>query len=62
MFYLMTTCTFNYLEQQMGTKCAPPYACLTVIYLEETKLLPTNYQNISMKVKVNYGNIKTLYG
>ena len=22
----------------MGTKCAPPYACLTVGYLEETKL------------------------
>ena len=23
---------------KMGTKCAPPYACLTVGYLEETKL------------------------
>ena len=22
----------------MGTKCAPPYACLTVGYLEETKI------------------------
>ena len=24
----------------MGTKCAPPYACLTVGYSEETKLFP----------------------
>ena len=25
-------------ETAMGTKCAPPYACLTVGYLEDTKL------------------------
>ena len=37
----------------MGTKCAPPYACLTVGYLEETNFLPTNYQNISMKVNAS---------
>ena len=24
----------------MGTKCAPPYACLVVGYKEETKLFP----------------------
>ena len=26
------------LETAMGTKCAPPFACLTVGYIEETKL------------------------
>ena len=26
------------LGTAMGTKCVPPYACLTVGYLEETKL------------------------
>ena len=26
------------LGTAMGTKCAPPYACLTIGYLEETKL------------------------
>ena len=26
------------LETAMSTKCAPPYACLTVGYLKETKL------------------------
>ena len=35
MFYLMTTYTF---VPSLGTKYAPPYACLTVGYLEETKL------------------------
>ena len=53
MFHLMTTCTFNYLEQQWTQNVPPPpppplYACLTVGYLEETKL--------------KYGTIKTLYG
>ena len=33
----------------MGSKCAPPFACLTVAYLEESKLFPIilpNYFNI----------------
>ena len=44
MFYLMTTYTFNYFNYlqlpsaAIDTKCAPPYACQTVDYLEETKL------------------------
>ena len=37
-FYLMITCTFKYLAQQWAKKFAPPYVCLTVCYLEETKL------------------------
>ena len=28
-----------------GTKCAPPYACLTVDYLEETKLFTNELPN-----------------
>ena len=27
-----------YIETAMDTKCAPPYACLTVGYLEDKKL------------------------
>ena len=41
------------LGTAVGTKCAPPYACLTVGYLEEIKVLPTNYQNISMKMNAS---------
>ena len=31
----------------MGTKCAPPHACLVVGYKEETKLLRLSYQSFS---------------
>ena len=44
------------LGTAMGTKCASPYAYLTVGYLEATKLFTcelTNYQNISMKVNAS---------
>ena len=29
----------------MGTKFAPPYACLTIAYLEETGLFPKTLKN-----------------
>ena len=32
------------LETAMGTKCASPYACLTVGYLEETKRFTNKLQ------------------
>ena len=35
MFYLVTTCTFNYLEQQWAQNVLPR---VLVCYLEETKL------------------------
>ena len=39
MSYLMTTFAYNYLitATAMGTKYPPPYACLTVAYLQELK-------------------------
>ena len=52
------------LGAAITTKCVPPYACLTVGYLEETKLfineLP-KYFNES-ECQFSYGTIKTLYG
>ena len=41
------------LGTAMGTKCAPPRACLTIGYLEETKLFTMNYQNISIKMNAS---------
>ena len=39
----------------MGTKCAPPYACLVVDYKEETKLFPIKLQKFfSAEKNSNY--------
>ena len=35
----------SYLVLQWETKCAPPYACLTIGYLEETKLSNNELKN-----------------
>ena len=36
----------------MGTKCAPPYACLVVGYKEETKLFLIELQKLSKLKKL----------
>ena len=38
----------------MGTKCAPPYACLVVDYKEETKLFPIELPKFFQLKKSNY--------
>ena len=38
----------------MRIKSAPPYTCLTVGYLEDTKLSPTKYQHNVMKVNASW--------
>ena len=46
--YLMTRCTF---ETAMDTKCAPPYAWLTVGYLDKTKLFSKELSKYFNEIK-----------
>ena len=41
------------LGTAMGTKCAPPYACLTIGYLEETKLFREELPKYFNQVECN---------